>query len=217
MDEPATQDIRSFALWPILKQALGTPTDPQLQDAIALLQGWYDRSGHRRDLDRDGDVRGRRSGDADGRLVAAARRCRVPSALGDRGLQCPTRDARLRRGGPGGTPAAPAFSDGWWGFVSKDLRDVFTPTSVVGPWSRKYCGNGSQDACRSALQTSLKEALSVTRQELYGAGDCQDDPQASCFDMNRFTVASAIGVPPFPFQNRPTFQQTVELTRTLPR
>ena len=68
---------------------------------------------------------------------------------------------------------------------------------------------------RCSLRSS--EALSVTRQELYGAGECQDDPQASCFDMNRFTVASAIGVPDFPFQNRPTFQQTVELTRTLPR
>jgi hypothetical protein len=35
--------------------------------------------------------------------------------------------------------------------------------------------------------------------------------------MNRFTIASAIPVPDFPFQNRPTFQQTVEPTRTLPR
>jgi hypothetical protein len=35
--------------------------------------------------------------------------------------------------------------------------------------------------------------------------------------MNRWTVASAISVPPFPMQNRPTFQQTVELTKRLPR
>ena len=32
--------------------------------------------------------------------------------------------------------------------------------------------------------------------------------------MNRSTSASAISVPPFPFQNRPTFQQVVELTRS---
>ena len=35
--------------------------------------------------------------------------------------------------------------------------------------------------------------------------------------MNRFTGASAVSVPPFPFQNRPTFQQVVEPTKTLPR
>ena len=35
--------------------------------------------------------------------------------------------------------------------------------------------------------------------------------------MNRFTSASGISLPPFPFQNRPTFQQVVELTQTLPR
>jgi hypothetical protein len=46
---------------------------------------------------------------------------------------------------------------------------------------------------------------------------CQDDPDAQCFDRNRSTVAAGIDVPPAPFQNRPTFQQTVELTKALPR
>jgi len=118
---------------------------------------------------------------------------------------------------PGGDPSAPSFSDGWWGYVSKDLRDLFSPASVTGPWSRIYCGNGSQATCRADLQASLKSALSVTRQQLYGTGACQNNAQASCFDMNRFTVASAIGVPDFPFQNRPTFQQTAEPMQTLPR
>jgi hypothetical protein len=35
--------------------------------------------------------------------------------------------------------------------------------------------------------------------------------------MNRWVGASGVSVPPFPFQNRPTFQQVVELTKTLPR
>jgi hypothetical protein len=35
--------------------------------------------------------------------------------------------------------------------------------------------------------------------------------------MNRWTAASAVTVPPMPFQNRPTFQQTVEVTKKLPR
>ena len=60
-------------------------------------------------------------------------------------------------------------------------------------------------------------ALSVTPQQIYGHGDCESDPQASCHDMNRWTSASGISIPPFPFQNRPTFQQTIELTQKLPR
>ena len=50
MDEAATTDIRSFALWPILKKVLGAPSDPRLRDAIAKLDAWYADGGHRRDL-----------------------------------------------------------------------------------------------------------------------------------------------------------------------
>jgi acyl-homoserine lactone acylase PvdQ len=217
MDEPATQDIRSFALWPILKQALGTPDDPQLKDAISLLQGWYDRAGHRRDLEKNGTY----DDDAAVTLMDAWWPRLVDAefhpALGDQTFNA--LQGMLDIGGPvpGGAPEAPSFSDGWWGYVSKDLRDLFNPASVTAPWSRSYCGSGNQNACRSALQSSLSDALSVTRQQLYGAGQCKNDAQASCHDMNRFTIASAIPVPDFPFQNRPTFQQTVELTQTLQR
>jgi hypothetical protein len=49
------------------------------------------------------------------------------------------------------------------------------------------------------------------------APDFFDDPDAECFDRNRATIAAGVDMPPSPFQNRPTFQQTVELTRALPR
>jgi hypothetical protein len=89
---------------------------------------------------------------------------------------------------------------------------------VRGRYSRVYCGNGSLPACRAALLASLADALGVSRADLYGqSGDCRSDAQASCFDKNRWTVASAISIPPFAFQNRPTFQQVIELTRTLGR
>ena len=67
------------------------------------------------------------------------------------------------------------------------------------------------------MQESLLAALSVTPAQIYGHGACTENPQASCFDMNRWTSASAISIPPFPFQNRPTFQQVVELTQKLGR
>jgi hypothetical protein len=118
---------------------------------------------------------------------------------------------------PGRSPSAPAFSTGWYGYVHKDLRDLFTPRKVRGRWSRVYCGNGSKKRCRAAIRQSLSDALKVTKADLYGTGACADDAQASCFDKNRSTIASGIGMDPFPFQNRPTFQQTVELTQKLPR
>ncbi len=72
-------------------------------------------------------------------------------------------------------------------------------------------------ACRALLQSTLLDATTVTRAALYGSGDCGGNPDSVCFDQNRSVITSAIGVPPFPFQNRPTFQQVVELTQTLPR
>jgi hypothetical protein len=118
----------------------------------------------------------------------------------------------------GTTPAAPDFYSGWWGYVNKDLRKLFGRRRVRGGWSRAYCGRGSKKRCRKLLRRALLSALGVSRKDLYGhAGDCASNAQALCWDKNRFTVAAGIDVPDFPFQNRPTFQQTVELTRSLPR
>jgi hypothetical protein len=51
----------------------------------------------------------------------------------------------------------------------------------------------------------------------YGQNDAGTDPEPACADQNTWTVAGAISLPSFPFQNRPTFQQVVTLTRKLPR
>ena len=141
--------------------------------------------------------------------------------LGDEAFNAVRGMLRFGPPNPGALPAEPDFSDGWYGYVSKDLRDLLAAsgsgTTPAGAYSKIYCGNGSLEACRAALQNSLLEALSVTPAEIYGHGVCAEDARASCFDMNRWISASAITVPPFPFQNRPTFQQVVELTQTLPR
>jgi hypothetical protein len=87
----------------------------------------------------------------------------------------------------------------------------------VARYSRVYCGGGSLKACRAALLDSLKAALAVTPKDIYGQGSCAGNPQASCFDMNSSVIAGGISIPPFPFQNRPTFQQVIELTQKLVR
>ncbi|HLB20902.1 MAG TPA: hypothetical protein VK605_02250, partial [Solirubrobacteraceae bacterium] len=142
-------------------------------------------------------------------------------ALGDTAFDALRGMLELGSPNPGGEPSAPDFADGWYGYVSKDLRDVLAANGAGvtphGAYPQLYCGDGSLQACQQALQSSLAQALSVTPQQIYGHGQCAEDPQASCFDMNRFVSASGVSLSPFPFQNRPTFQQVVELTQTLGR
>jgi hypothetical protein len=226
MDEAATQDIRMVELWPILRKALGSPSDPQLQEAIAKLESWYAAGGHRRDLtntsiDEPGSYEHNDAVTIMDAWWPKLLEAEFKPALGDEAFAALRGMLEFGAPEPGAEPAAPDFADGWYGYASKDLRAVLAgggeETAPSAPYSRLYCGGGSLSACRSALQASLLQALSVTPAEIYGHGACAEDPQASCFDMNRFVSASGISLAPFPFQNRPTFQQVVELTRTLPR
>ena len=220
MAEPATQDVRATHLLPVLLRVMGRTGDPQLDSALGLLRDWRTSGANRRDLDKDGKY----DRDAAVTLMDAwwprlARDIFEP-VLGpdaDRALQELLPMGEQRAGSGGGSPAAPNFFGGWWGYVSKDLRTLFRIGKVRGRYSRIYCGNGSRGRCRAILANSLRQALGVTREQLYGRGACANDPQASCWDRNRSTSASAIGVPPMLFQNRPTFQQTVEIPRAMPR
>ena len=71
-----------------------------------------------------------------------------------------------------------------------------------------------------AIRQSLAAALAVSRADLYGHdGECASEHrvEAACFNENRPQVTSAIDMPPFPFMNRPTFQQAVEVDHAVPR
>jgi len=209
MEEPASQDLRAWSLMPVLKRALGDPKDQTLRDAIALLSNWAASGAHRRDLNQDGK-------DEDEQAIALFDtwypllvKAQFGPALGDNAYDALSTVLRPASVLPGDDPSAPDYDDGWWGFVSNDLR---------GRWSRRYCGRGSRARCRRALHGSLREALAtVDAAALYGRGDCKDDPDAQCFDRNRSTIAGGISVPPTVFQNRPTFQQTVEVAQHAPR
>jgi acyl-homoserine lactone acylase PvdQ len=225
MDEAGTQDIRTVVLWPILKEVLGTPSDAKVAEAMSKLESWYAAGGHRRDLTNKNIATPGSYEHNEAvtimdawwpKLLAAE----FKSALGEEAFASVESMLRFGAPYPGAEPEAPEFQDGWYGYVSKDLRSLLAASKgtpkPVAPYSRVYCGNGSLEACRTALQTSLKEAVSVTAAQIYGHGACAENAQASCFDENRWTSVSGVSVPPFPFQNRPTFQQAVELTKTVP-
>lgn len=217
MEESATQDLRGYRLLSIVFKAIGQPKSAQLRKALSTLRAWHKAGAHRRDLDRDGVDEETPAVEIMDAWWPRLLRAEFRPALGAKAYE--RLEEMLKIGDhTGGSPEAPDFYDGWWGYVSKDLRGVFGP-KPRGAFSRKYCGNGSKAKCRAALQRSLAAALKVTPAQLYGGGDgkCAADPQPACFDQNRPQVTSGVELPPFPFQNRPTFQQVVTLTQRLPR
>ncbi|MEZ5076019.1 MAG: penicillin acylase family protein [Solirubrobacterales bacterium] len=217
MEEPATQDLRGYRLLPIVFKAIGKPKAKNLRRALATLRTWKSNQAHRRDLDRDGvDEETRAIEIMDAwwpKLVTAEFKPVLGSEAFER-LQ-----GMLAIGDhTDGSPRAPSFYDGWWGYVSKDLRAVFGK-KPAGAFSRKYCGKGSKQKCRQLLQRTLRSALKAKPSRLYGGGNgnCAANPQPSCFDQNRPQNTSGVELGPFPFQNRPTFQQVITYTQRLGR
>jgi acyl-homoserine lactone acylase PvdQ len=220
MDEAATQDLRGVKLLPVLLRAVGNPRDRDLAAAVTLLRFWHRDGSHRRDLNQDGHY----DDDAAVTLMDAwwprLRQAEFRPVLG--GALYAQMLRMLEPGDPKETAAhsSPSFETDWYGQVLKDLRTLFPGSSgrPRGAYSRVYCGGGSRTKCRAALRASLRAALGVTQQQLYGKDpDCTSRPEASCSDETLSTSTSGVSIPAFPLQNRPTFQQTVELTKHLMR
>jgi len=217
MEEPATQDLRGYRLLPIILKAVGKPNSAKLRGALTTLRVWHNAGAHRRDLDRNGVDEETPAIEIMDAWWPKLLEAEFKPTLGRKAYE--NLEGMLQTGSVvGGSPKAPDYDDGWYSYVSKDLRDLFGP-KPRGAWSRVYCGGGSKKKCRLALQRSLAAALKVTPQQLYGGGNgkCAADPQPSCYDQNRPQVTSGIELNPFPFQNRPTFQQVVTLTQKLLR
>ena len=213
MEEPATQDLRGVKLVPLLLRIIGKPP-ADLAGSVSALRSWQKAGSHRRDLNRDGAYEHNSAVELMDAWWPKLVEAEFKPALG------PDAYGALRSmlsigDHTSGSPQAPDYEDGWWGYMSKDLRDLYGPRPR-GAYSRAYCGEGSKKACRRAILDSLRAAAAVTPQDLYGRGACASDPQPSCFDRNRPRVTSAISTGSFPFQNRPTFQQVVTLSHGVP-
>jgi acyl-homoserine lactone acylase PvdQ len=213
MEQPATQDLRGVAVLPVLLRAVGTPSDAASQQALATLRAWMERGAHRRDLDGDGTY----DDDAAVTLMDAWWP-RLVRAEFEPTLRAPAFAAVQRMLAMGdhtsGDPTAPDFFDGWWGYVDKDLRTLFDATAPAGRFSRVYCGGGSLRRCRDALASSLREALGADPNELYHDETCDGlgrGGDQKCYDAIWFRPLGAITQPLLDWQNRPTYQQAVEV------
>jgi hypothetical protein len=117
------------------------------------------------------------------------------------------------------------FDDWSWAtHVQKDLRNVLRRPER-GRYSRTYCGgakrSGARARCKAKLLSSFRAAVAAVTKN-YGSPDpanwkvpatCDEssDGPPKC-DQIVPTTAGAVATPPFPWQNRGTYHQVVELT-----
>ena len=92
-------------------------------------------------------------------------------------------------------------------YVDKDLRTLLGDP-VVGPFNLRYCGAGDLDACRDSLWQAIHDAADATATQLG-----QADPALWHGPARRSGFIPGLLPDTFPFTNRPTFQQVLELER----
>ncbi|MGH2954049.1 MAG: penicillin acylase family protein [Solirubrobacterales bacterium] len=210
MADAGTVDVRGAYVLPHALKVLGKAgKSPRLRDAVSTLRAWLRSGAHRRDLDLDGhyeDTEAIRIFDAwYPRLIAAQFR----PVLGKKLFEAIQGMISIKTGPD--EDIGNAWGGGWFGYAEKDLRTVLGKR-VKGAYSREYCGRGKLNRCRKALARSLKTALAHTSEaELYPDGPCDEGDAQWCSDSIGHTAVGAVTQPRIQWQNRPTFQQAVEI------
>jgi acyl-homoserine lactone acylase PvdQ len=105
----------------------------------------------------------------------------------------------------------------WATQMQKDLRATLG-RHVRGRYSRLYCGSLKQ--CRAKLLKSFRSAVAATTKHFNSSdpadwkvpATCPESDPPGC-DQIVPNTAGAIATPPFPWQNRGTYHQVVELSQ----
>jgi hypothetical protein len=220
MGEAATTDLRAESVLPLALEIIGDPEDPKLADAVAKLRAWVADGSHRRDRDGDGQYE---HADAIRILDAFWPRwmhAEFQPSLGSR-LFAQLEAAHELDNEPnnGGRHLGSAYQTGWYGYAAKDLRRVLG-LHVAAPYSKRYCGGGSLAGCRGVLRAALADALGDSPASLYADEDCANAGRPGdqvCFDSIGFQATGALTQPMIGWQNRPTYQQAIEVRGHRPR
>jgi acyl-homoserine lactone acylase PvdQ len=216
MEDAGSIDLRGEQALIWMLRVVGQPGDPALADAVRTLQIWLFKGPHRIDKDKDGHYDDERAVQ-----IMDAWWPRAVDVMFKRPLGADLFDKVTRIVGVDNEPnnhgqhLGSAYQDGWYGYVQKDLRTLLGD-AVKGPLSRRYCGDGNLGICRMLLTSSLRDALAVTKEQLYTDSGCTAGDQP-CFDAVRFRAIGGVTVPSIPWINRPTFQQAVEVQGHRPR
>ena len=213
MRDAATVDLRGQVSYTLLRRVVGKRPARSIREPVALLDAWARAGGHRRDRDGDGVY----EDSAAVALMDAWWKRLLPGvfkpALGGP-LMRRIKAVNAFAATPDGQGSS--FFEGWYGYLDKDLRRLLG-RRVRAPLSRRYCGHGKLRACRRVLVRTLVAAAGDVRRE-YGVGalsavrihstGCEKEPIC---DQISFITGGAVDTPPIPWQDRPTFQQVVEV------
>jgi acyl-homoserine lactone acylase PvdQ len=199
----ATTDLRGQEILPEALGLVGKARD--LRPYARLLRAWLDGGAHRLDRDQDGRY-------DDQAAVALMDAWWEPliHAMFD-----PQLDGLYDVIGVGfhDSPTShlgSAFQGGYYGTVKKALRQARGRKLKARYRALRCAGGGGRKKCASAVQASLREAVALLAAR-YGS----DDPGAWTPDPTddeiRFSLGGLAVSPPIPWQNRPTFQQAVQI------
>jgi acyl-homoserine lactone acylase PvdQ len=216
MEDAATVDLRGSqdygTVIQVIKQS-GAKLSSAQKKAIKKLQEWIKKGAHR--LDKDGDGAYENSAAI---RIADAWWPRLNQAEFEPTLGTPLYSAIQAVVGLDDKAATrgSSYNNGWYSFVDKDLRTVLGE-QVEDPFSRVYCGGGKLKKCGKALATSLTDALAHdSSDELYGTNTCTTSHGVTatpqwCANGIKPTTVGVWGQNQIQWQNRPTFQQVVEV------
>jgi len=199
MNRAATEDLRTVAVWPIIRRMLGRGRAPSrlAAEAVRLIDRWRAQGSSRLDRNLDGRI------DAPGAAVMDAAWNGIALAVMRPVLGPLT--ANLAQLLP--TSSTPSFDPGWYGYVSKDLRSELG-MKVRGPFSRHYCGRGRVSACRRSLWAAIGLAA-IRLRTAQGS-----DPTRWAASATAERIHFLPGLIPLTMRwtNRSTFQQVIEFT-----
>jgi len=215
MEGAATVDVRAHTTLPSAIRIMRSKpiTDPRLRNAVDELAAWSKSGAHRIDTNGDGHYE-----NADAIRLMDSWWTPLLHAEFEPSLGTTLFDAIKNINTLDDSPnhhLGSAYNGGWYVYVNKDLRTILRPRSVKGRFSRIYCGRGKLGRCRAALLNSLSSAIGKNP---YGENaDCGVGDAQMCFDAIHYRSTGGITQPDMQWQNRPTFQQTVEIPRAVGR
>lgn len=207
MEGAATVDLRGTQVLPYALDVLASGgADPEIDAYAGLLDAWADSGAHRRAPSRAAPY-GQQAAIAlmDGwyeRLIGAIFDDELEGLYGFIPLSFDDGNRRAHIGS--------AFQGGYYGHLQKALRQALDPPSVGAPYSVLSCGS-SLGGCRDALKASLLDAVAALEARFGGGPETWRVSKAD--EEIRFSVVGVVSVPAIDWQNRPTFQQAVQVLR----
>ena len=204
MNKAATQDLRAVTVWPTIDTMLNLGTAPTVHDQQLrqLVNAWVTAGASRLDRDLDGKI------DDPGAAILDAAWPKLADGVLAPVLGASTdRLAALIGRDDGPNVNGSAYQDGWYDYMSKDLRDVGAG-DVKAPYANRYCGRGVAATCAQGLWAAL-DAAGNELAAVQGA-----DPTRWHSDATAERIHFAPGILPLTMRwaNRPTYQQLLSFS-----